>query len=113
MKPLDVDPELLRQTGGELDSAAERMDALLQQVSGQLATVGEVWGGDDLGFLIGECFGGAFELAVDCFEANTDALEEYADRLRGMAEAYERVEETNTQSLLDLERALDSGTGRA
>ncbi|MBM7492517.1 uncharacterized protein YukE [Micromonospora luteifusca] len=108
MKPLNVDPELLRQTGGALDSAAERVDALVQQVSGQLATAGEVWGGDDLGFLIGECFGGAFELAADCLEANTDALWEYADRLRGMAEAYVRVEETNTQLMLDMGRALDS-----
>jgi len=104
---VNVDPESLRRAGRDLDVAVDEVDALVGRLDAQLAGQVPPWGSDDLGFLIGLCFQGAFDLALDSIEANADELSVYAGRLIAMGDSYDGVEADNLGLMQGIHKQLD------
>ncbi|WUI01178.1 hypothetical protein OHR68_04970 [Spirillospora sp. NBC_00431] len=83
----------LRRAADRLGRAIDQMDGDLQAFKGELAGFGQPWGGDDIGMLIGLCYQGAYDLAMDCYDSNLDELDSFADDLEEMADNYKGSED--------------------
>ncbi|REE97123.1 WXG100 family type VII secretion target [Thermomonospora umbrina] len=90
---LQVDPGDIRKAAGELGKVIDKLDQDLTTLESDLAGFGEPWGGDDIGMLIGMCYQGIHDLAMECFAGNLDELEAIAEDLEKMADNYQGSEE--------------------
>ncbi|GAA1775837.1 hypothetical protein [Actinomadura chokoriensis] len=92
-KELRVSEADLRKAASRLGQAIDQMDQDLAAFKGELSGYGQPWGGDDIGMLIGACYQGAFELAMDCYDSNLDELDSFAEDLEEMADNYKDAED--------------------
>jgi hypothetical protein len=89
---LNVQPDLIRRSGGGIRSAAQRLRAELEAFQGELAGFGEPWGDDDIGSLIGGCYQAVYEVAMECYTDNIGEMENEADGVNTMAATYYQAE---------------------
>lgn len=99
---IQVDPELIRAAARQLAAVAEDFSEAVNRFTTELEGYGTPWGGDDLGVLIGVAHDAVFDAALDCFDDNADAVRVYAESLSAMADGYDKVEDSNTQSFTSL-----------
>lgn len=111
MTGFEVDTESLRRAAREFDAAVEALDDLLDGFDERLVALGEPWGGDDIGFLIGECYLPGYVTALACFDNNLDELGTYGDKLVAMADSYERADGEASRVLRDIQPHLDGSAG--
>lgn len=111
MSQFEVDPATIRQAGGALDQTVEDLDAVVDRFESTLAELGECWGGDDIGALIGMCYLPAYETAIACLDNNLDELSTYGGRLTLMADSYESTESENEGELRRVGSMLDNASG--
>jgi hypothetical protein len=110
MIPIDVDPAMFRAAGGALDRAVDDLDAAVDRFESALEALGECWGGDDIGTLIGLCYRPAYETALACLDNNLNELATYGGKLALMADSYESVEADNHSELSRVESMLGTPT---
>lgn len=87
--PTDVDPNSLRQVAQQLTGIAQDADGTLQMFQNLADSLGDCWGDDDLGQIIGVIYQGAMALVINCFMSNLDVMDQYSDRLGIAANIYE------------------------
>lgn len=85
----EVDPDGLRAAGEELALAGEAFNAALESLGGQLSSLGEPWGADTLGTLVGISFPVISDYLRGCCTAVAEESMQSGDDLVTMAEAYE------------------------
>ncbi|MEU8130005.1 hypothetical protein AB0B68_22560 [Micromonospora sp. NPDC049049] len=102
MRPLDVDPAQLREAGEAVRTAADQLGERWQQLRATADGMGDIFGADDVGGLIGVSYQAANQVAERSVTSVLNALSGFADGLVGMGNAYDQVEEDNA----DLFRAL-------
>ena len=90
---LRVTQDDLRRAAGLLGQAIDRTDADLAALEADLAGFGQPWGGDEIGMLIGACYQGAYDMALECFTTNLDELDGFAEDLETMADTYQGAED--------------------
>jgi hypothetical protein len=90
---LRVTQEDLRKAAGLLGQAIDGMDGDLSAFEGELGGFGRPWGGDEIGMLIGACYQGAYDMAMECFTTNLDELDGFAEDLETMADNYQGAED--------------------
>ncbi|MFG2103774.1 WXG100 family type VII secretion target [Micromonospora echinaurantiaca] len=106
MSGFQVDPEALRASAESLDRSVDRMAEVLEQFESTVQGLGEPWGGDDLGALIGELYLGIHDLAMSCFEGNGEVLGQFAAGLHTMADAFEEADQQVEAGLRKIGQAL-------
>lgn len=90
-----VDPESLRRAAREMQAATDELHANVGQFAQQLSTVGDPWGMDMLGMLIGGGYVAIEKLALTTFDSIVDELDDFAERLGTMADNYDTTEDDN------------------
>ncbi|MEV4656931.1 WXG100 family type VII secretion target [Micromonospora sp. NPDC049301] len=95
MRPLDVDPEQLRQAAGGVQRAGERLEQQWQRLQATAGGMGDIFGGDDVGGLIGASYHAAQQIAEQSVMSVVAAFAGFGDGLAGMGAAYDEVEARN------------------
>jgi hypothetical protein len=95
MSGYEVDPERIHSAGGGIASSAQRMRADWEAFQGQLAALGQPWGADDIGFLIGGCYQAIFEVAAECYAENVTEMEMQAENVQAVAANHQAAEQAN------------------
>ncbi|RKR88168.1 hypothetical protein BDK92_2476 [Micromonospora pisi] len=91
-----VETETLRQAGQQLLQLAEELDGAWARFSGQVQAMGDIFGDDDVGGLIGIGYHAAHEIAGDSYLSVVDGLYSFSAGLSDMADNYDSVEADNT-----------------
>jgi hypothetical protein len=90
---ISIRPEVLRQAGAELNQVGDRLRGLLDSLEQEVLTgVGEPWGNDNIGQLIGQAYKEVVHWAFDILRGLLNELLQSGADLRRMAEIYERLE---------------------
>lgn len=84
----DVDPDVIDRASAAMGDAADQFDSALTQFVSTLSGVGDPWGQDTLGTLIGGGYVAVEQLAVETWSSVVDGLDEFADGLESMAGQY-------------------------
>ncbi|MFG1880557.1 type VII secretion target [Micromonospora sp. NPDC049102] len=92
---LQVHPPALRQGGGHLTTVAEQLAAQWEALRARTASMGDIFGDDDVGALIGMSYQAAEEIAAECLGSVVDGLRGFGDGLGVMADQYDLVEQDN------------------
>lgn len=92
---LNVQPDLIRRSGGGIRNAAQQLRSELQSFQAELAAFGEPWGDDDLGSLIGGCYQAVYEVAMETYGDNIGEMENDADGVNTMAAGYYQAEDNS------------------
>ena len=99
LEALDINSDSLRQAAQQLTGIAEDTDGTLQMFQNLIDSIGNVWGDDDLGSIIGMIYQGAMALVINCFMSNLDTLDSYCERLGIAANNYDEVDSMASQLL--------------
>jgi hypothetical protein len=90
---ISIRPEVLRQAGVELNQVGDRLRGLLDSLEQEVLTgVGEPWGNDNIGQLIGQAYKEVVHWAFDILRGLLNELLQSGADLKRMADIYERLE---------------------
>ena len=90
---ISIRPEVLRQAGNELNQVGDKLRGLLDSLEQEVLTgVGEPWGNDNIGQLIGQAYKEVVHWAFDILRGLLNELLQSGADLKRMAEIYERLE---------------------
>jgi hypothetical protein len=92
----DVDTQTLRQAGNDLVAAAEQLDSAWQSLLGQAQGMGDIFGDDAVGGLIGASYTAAQDIADRSYLSVLRGFAAFAQGLAVMADTYDGAEATNT-----------------
>ncbi|MFI7575899.1 WXG100 family type VII secretion target [Micromonospora sp. NPDC049497] len=95
MRPLDVEPEQLRSAAAGVRQAGERLELQWQRLRATADGMGDVFGGDEVGGLIGASYRSAQQIAERSVTSVVGAFTGFGDGLASMGDAYDAVEERN------------------
>ncbi|WP_433119998.1 WXG100 family type VII secretion target [Micromonospora sp. CA-246542] len=109
MAGFEVDPESLRGSAESLDQVVDRLADALSEFESTVQSLGEPWGSDDIGTLIGELYTGIHDLAMSCFEGNGEVLGQFAQGLHTMADTFEEVDQEIDAGLRRIGQLLGEG----
>lgn len=99
---LDVHPASLRQGGDNLDTLAEQLAAQWATLEARTAALGDIFGDDDVGGLIGLSYQVAHETAAECLGSVVEGLRGFGSGLRTLAQRYDLVEQDNLANFSEL-----------
>lgn len=91
-----IDPSSLRAASKSIGDTAQRLYDEWSGLNSQASAMGDIFGDDMVGGLIGASYAGAQEVADDSFTSATDGFGEVADGLGAMADMYDETEQANT-----------------
>src|SRR5688500_13331164 len=100
MNEIEIETDNLRRAKALIGNSTQETDAALSGFIAELERLGQPWGDDELGSLIGLSYQGIFEVAMDCFASNLDLIDAYAQRL---GDAADDLDDTDTQQAQDLD----------
>jgi len=103
---ISVDPDAIDRAAADLQSAADQLDQLLDRFTAQLNGVGDLWGTDLLGQLIGGGYVAIESLALKTYESVVDSFDDDAAALSDLAGSLRQVEADNRDSLDQLGRRV-------
>ena len=103
---LEVHPPSLRRAGKELQDVAGRVETAWQDLQNTVRGMGELFGDDIVGSLIGTSYQSAHGMADDSYTSAADGLRDIGDRLVVMADVYERVEQATIEESSTVGRSL-------
>lgn len=76
MSAIEIVPESLRQAGNGLSQVCSELESELNSLESELQSMGEPWGNDDIGSLIGVAYQEVVAWAFDCLK---DVLHELCE----------------------------------
>ena len=90
---ITIRPEILKQAGAELNQVGDKLRGLLDSLEHEVLTgIGEPWGHDNIGQLIGQAYKEVVHWAFDILRGLLNELLQSGADLKRMAEMYERLE---------------------
>jgi hypothetical protein len=91
-----VDPGSLRTASQGVTAAARQLAQQWQSLQSTAQGMGDIFGDDMVGGLVGASYGAAEEIANDSFSSALDGFAQIADGLSAMADLYDSTEQDNT-----------------
>jgi hypothetical protein len=88
-----VDLDALRRAAADLRTSTDELDDAVTGFTDQLGGVGDPWGTDLLGTLIGGGYVAIEQLALETLDSIIAAFDGYADGLDRMADTYQQAED--------------------
>lgn len=92
MSDLEIVTQTLRDAGKQLGGVADQFTSELQSLQSELASLGEPWGQDDIGMLIGIAYQEVVSFALEVFFGALDEMRESGSDLGRIADMYDAVE---------------------
>jgi hypothetical protein len=92
---LQVDPATLRQGGQGVLDVAERVAGAWRDFVTKARGMGDIFGDDPVGGLIGASYGAAQQVADDSLNSVVNGLSNAGRGLLRMADSYDQTEQTN------------------
>ncbi|XVQ11667.1 WXG100 family type VII secretion target [Spirillospora sp. CA-255316] len=93
MSEYAIEPATIRSAAQELDGVQQRLNEQWSGLLSALRGMGQPWGADDIGVLIGDSYTAIEAKADECYRAMTEELAGFAQNLRVVADNHERAEE--------------------
>jgi hypothetical protein len=78
---VEVDLEALRRAGEQLIRAAERLEGEWAAFSSQVQSMGDIFGDDAVGGLIGASYQAAHQIADECFVSVAESFDDFGTGL--------------------------------
>jgi hypothetical protein len=75
----------------------------------ELASMGQPWGSDDLGMMIGEVYQAAYAMMMNCLRSNLGTIDGYTERLVHTADSYDAVDTSASADLQNVQNNITSG----
>lgn len=97
-------PENLRDSASLMRSASEALTSAWQALDSKVTGMGDIFGDDDVGGLIGMSYQAAHDIAAENMTSVIEALGGFGEGLDGMAAGYEENEAAVEQSFSKFER---------
>jgi hypothetical protein len=93
MNGISIRPETLRSAGVELSQVGDKLKGLLDSLEHEVLTgIGEPWGNDNIGQLIGQAYKEVVHWAFDILRKLLGELLQSGGDLKKMADLYEQME---------------------
>ncbi|MGK5742710.1 WXG100 family type VII secretion target [Micromonospora sp. URMC 103] len=89
---VEVDVDALRRAGEQLTRAAERLDREWAAFSSQVQSMGDIFGDDAVGGLIGASYQAAHQIAAECFVSVAESFDDFGAGLEESADNHEANE---------------------
>ena len=96
----------LRQSGQGLSEAADRLLTEWQRLQADVQGMGDPFGDDMVGGLIGASYSAAQEAADETYQSAAGHLQDFGAGLGAMADVYDVTEQANTKGFDDIGRQL-------
>lgn len=93
-----VHPEEVGGAAKNLQGAGQSLAGAVARFQSQAAALGDAFGDDDLGSVLGMIYQVASEAAFESFQDNADGLQEIGHTLQEMADHYAEAESANQDS---------------
>ena len=94
-----VDPQSLRTASQGVTAAAQQLSQQWQALQSTAQGMGDIFGDDMVGGLIGASYSAAEGIASDSFSSALDGFGQIADGLGAMADLYDTTEQANTDTV--------------
>ncbi|MFC6880079.1 MULTISPECIES: WXG100 family type VII secretion target [Actinomadura] len=102
-----IRPDTLRSASSGLKAAGERLSSEWKDLVAKVEGMGQPWGGDDIGMLIGESYNAIQEQADESFTGAAEDMAAYSEKLKAMADNYEKAEEKMVGEITSVSAALN------
>ena len=99
-------PEALRNSGKDLMRVGDDGHAAWAALKNKSEGMGDIFGDDLVGGLIGAAYGAVFQLADESFTGSHDDIIGFGERLKYAGDNNERTEHGNAKALSDLDETL-------
>ena len=90
---MEIEPSSLHKSGGDVTAAAQRLEAAWKEHEAQVQGMGEPWGNDDIGQLIGLSYLAIHAIAEETFTSVVDGMKDHGEGVRVMAATYQDSED--------------------
>ena len=90
--PLSVHTDGLRAAKTGISGSKEDLAAAIESFKADVAALGDPFGGDLIGMIVGTAHQVCMDVAAECFDSALAAVDYCTENLGGMADAYEAVE---------------------
>jgi hypothetical protein len=94
----DVQPQSLHTAGQGVANAADQLSQQWQSLTSTAQGMGDIFGDDMVGGLIGASYSAAQQIAGDSFSSALGGFARIADGLHAMADLYDTTEHANTDT---------------
>lgn len=99
MSEFDVQPESLRTASKGVAAAASQLSQQWQSLVSTAQGMGDIFGDDMVGGLIGGSYSAAQEIAGKSFTTALQGFAQISDGLNSMADMYDTTEQANTETI--------------
>ncbi|MFI0405713.1 hypothetical protein [Actinomadura sp. 3N508] len=104
MTELRFDSTQIQRSGDRIQISANELKSKLEAFTSELEGFGQPWGADEIGMLIGMCYQGIYEAAMECFQGNIEDMSAVGDDVKVMAATYRESEDL---SKIEVNRVRD------
>ncbi|MFC9973746.1 WXG100 family type VII secretion target [Spirillospora sp. NPDC127200] len=102
-----ITPESLRSAAKGLSAAGERLGQEWSNLKSTVQGMGQPWGGDDIGMLIGESYTAVEAQADESFTGAAEDLSAFGEKLTTMADNHEKAQEQMVGEINSVSAALN------
>lgn len=93
MAAININVEAMRESAGRIDEARQGIEGVRDSFMSSIENMGDPFGGDMIGMLLGIAHQAVVNAVGQCFESNITELETYSEGIRTMADRYEQTEQ--------------------
>jgi hypothetical protein len=102
----EVQPAGLRDAGGALQDAAERLATAWEQLQSAVRGLGQLFGDDMVSSLIAASYGAAQDMAAESYASAAEGLAGFGQGLAVMGDEYDAAETAAGDAIGDVGRAV-------
>jgi uncharacterized protein YukE len=96
MATINVNIDAMRESATRIDEARQGIEGVRDGFISSIENMGDPFGGDMIGMLLGIAHQAVVSAVGQCFESNITELEPYSEGIRTMADGYEQTEQDIT-----------------
>lgn len=101
-----INTDVLRQAGSGLDQVCQQLGSELDTLESQLQSLGDAWGDDDIGSLIGAAYQEVVSWAFDCLRDVMQEICKSGEDLISQASHWDEKEQSVSQAFDQLLSAI-------
>lgn len=93
MAGLEITPESMHQSAGDMDAVKDQIQALIDKFNGKVGEYADAFGGDEIGSLLGMAHEACTGALNDCVTTNIEELAQFGQNIREMADSHQATDD--------------------